>query len=189
MKNTQSKIAEAKNKKVLLLASIFALFIAMLSVTFSGCANSRIGCICNAGCNGACNFELSIEVDGLALVAQYDRFFNEYIVFEPPVVMATLTNVSDREITIYRRGLDDNPFILFVPTRMSWSSSRDPFNVILGTMLEINGYMKRVPYSYDSGFIRGKHEATVLASFYINYRRTRSRQQIRLEYTFVFEVI
>lgn len=182
-------------KKIAILGFAAVMLFAVAGLT--GCAGSRVECICDDNCYGTCNFELTIEVESFILEAQSLSWIGMHYVAEyPPVVMATLRNVSGRRKTIARRDHTRTAvsFIMSIPTGEMWSSASAPFPPpIFGwrwvsTGLRNGDSISRIPHVRQYNFPLGEHEATVSAGFYVNHR-SNNRQLIWIDYTFIFEVI
>ena len=99
-------------RKILSFALIFIL--TLMPLTLFGC--SRVSCICDNRCNGACNFELTIEIDNHVLTAAYVEWMDMYLAGEPPSVTARLTNISNRNINIAYRDFGGNAVTFNVNT-------------------------------------------------------------------------
>jgi len=184
-----------KNFKKQLAAYLLVLLLTLSSVLFfGGCAGVRVECICEDDCYGACNFELTVEVESLVLEATHIAWRGGYFFEGYPSIVVTLTNVSGRNITVatansFRtavfirlnsEGAFYNPHISLPPPLFGWRW--------VSKNLEYGGYISQAPFTFIEGFSRGKHEALISVRFSINHR-SRNRQIIHFTYTFMFEVI
>jgi len=189
-----------KKLKQSLIILLTIVLIISVAVFFGGCAGGMVECICEDDCYGACNFELIVEVESLVLEANYTAWGGRRVYAGVPNVTVTLTNISDRNITIAAQNAARTYVVFMLRAAGEWGPGPGPivtwppgppspprWSWVSGN-LESGEYISRQPFYTRYGFGLGKHEALITVGFYINHR-SRSRQNIRFSYTFMFEVI
>jgi|GEM_PF-1425025 len=195
-------MATRKRKPMSILIAVgLAITMIFAVVALAACNNgggeigNPIYCICEDECYGECNFSLTIEVDSFVLEATYNPWLEMYVVQSPPIIKATLTNISGKTATIARRDFTRAAvtFDLSIPTGMGWIDDNVPAPPSGGwswVSLDLSDeeYISTAPRVLNTDFPVGEHDATIIVSFYINHRGN-NRQLINIKYNFTFTVI
>jgi len=166
-----------KTKKIITIGIVLALLFS--TFVFAGCS-SRVRCVCDDGCDGGCNFLLTITVEETTL--PHGENFEVHI---------ELKNVSGRDVRIYyfdRFGTTGSLFIPHISGGWRYPIIEISFSP-QASILHSNESIKKTWYLGElhyhdillmgdiSKFLSiGTHDIIVSASFHLRWRESSHRR-------------